>query len=475
MMNFVPQWPAIWMFSSGWVVVLALVACAIIATRVNRTAGILLGALVFFAGFAWVAPVWLTFLFVILTVIGLITWLTQGGDSNYLSLGALGALIVGALLASNLAAGWPQWSNPLGWFSRDEPVVSLAVGPNSLIPEAAKCESKLYVGKSLVKVGPSGRLWADSVSTPFVATDNDGRLGETLDEVCTNPTLGDAYAQALVDSHATINGVPVVDRNLWLRDMLAKSQAKGLRAAWLTYRLGDDGKIIKDAAGEPVTYVTDEYSQYASMINTLLLGLENQGTKDGTSVVHWPLMALTAGELPRASAVTDPKKQEGRPFMALTFTQKDGEACPFVLAINIQDKRPEYVGCEKAKVIAPARVTTVSRQSTGKTTVRRTVVHTCAEKGMTGTYPNCTEVKHRGQDGGSSGQNGNPGTDEYVPPEKAGQPPAVYVVPVVPAAPVVVTPPAPKPEQQAPKPDKPAQGVSCPPGLHNNGHGVCTT
>lgn len=470
-MNFMPQWPAIWMFSGGWVVALALVACAIIATRVNRTAGILLGALVFFAGFAWIAPVWLTFLFVALAAVGLITWLMEGADKDYLSLVSIGALIVGALLASNLAAGWPQWSNPLGWFSRDEPVVSLAVGPNSLIPDQAKCESKLYVGKSLVKVGPTGRLWADSVSTPFVATDNDGRLGEALDEVCTNPTLGDAYAQALVDSHATINGVAIADRNTWLRDMLTKSQAKGLRTAWLTYRLGDDGKIIKDAAGKPVIYVTDEYSQYASMINTLLLGLENQGTKDGTSVVHWPLMALTAGELPRVSAVTDPKKQEGRPFMALTFTQKDGEACPFVLAINIQDKRPEYVGCEKAKVIAPARAT-VSRS---RTTVHRTVVHTCAEKGMTGRYPLCTEVKHRGQDGGESGGNGNPGTDESVAPTDAGQPPAVYVPPVVPAPPVVVTPPAPAPEQQAPAPETPAQGVSCPPGLKDNGHGVCTT
>lgn len=473
-MNFMPQWPT-WIISGGWLIVLALVACAIIASVWFRTVGVLLGALVLFLGFSWIAPIWLTVVFVALVALGLIGWISRSFKETFVNWASIGALIVGALLASNLAAGWPQWSNPLGWFNRDEPVVNLSVGPNSLIPNSAKCESKLYVGKSLVKVGPSGRLWADAVSTPFMTADNDGRLGEALDEVCTNPTLGDAYTQALVDSHATINGVPIVDRNTWLRDMLAKSQAKGLRTAWLTYRLDQDGKIIADANGKPVIYVTDEYSQYASMINTLLLGLENQGTKDGTSVVHWPLMALTAGELPRASAVTDPKKQEGRPFMALTFTQKDGEACPFVLAINIQDKRPEYVGCEKAKVIAPARVTTVSRQSTGKTTVRRTVVHTCAEKGMTGTYPNCTEVKHRGQDGGSSGQNGNPGTDEYVPPEKAGQPPAVYVVPVVPAAPVVVTPPAPKPEQQAPKPDKPAQGVSCPPGLHNNGHGVCTT
>ncbi|QQS70812.1 hypothetical protein IPP92_00695 [Candidatus Saccharibacteria bacterium] len=473
-MDFMPQWPT-WIVSGGWLIVLAMVACAIIATRINRTAGILLGALVFFAGFAWVAPVWLTFLFVILAVIGLITWLTQGGDKNYLSLGAIGALIISALLASNLAAGWPQWSNPLGWFNRDEPVVNLSVGPNSLIPDSAKCESKVYTAKSLVKVGPSGRLWADGVSTPFVATDNDGRLGETLDEVCGNTTLGDAYAQALVDPHATINGVPIVDRNLWLRDMLAKSQAKGLRAAWLTYRLGDDGKIITDANGKPVIYVTDEYSHYASMINTLLLGLENQGTKDGTSIVHWPLMALTADELPRASAVTDPKKQDGRPFLALTFTQKDGEACPFVLAINIQDKRPEYVGCEKAKVIAPARVTTVSKQAKAKTTVRRTVVHTCAERGMTGTYPLCTEPKKPGQDGGASGGNANPGTDESVAPTDAGQPPAVYTPPAVPAPPVVDTPPAPAPEQQAPKPDKPAQGVSCPPGLKDNGHGVCTT
>lgn len=475
MMNFVPQWPAIWMFSSGWVVLLALVACAIIASRLNRTAGILLGALVFFAGFAWIAPVWLTLLFVALAAVGLIAWLMEGADKDYLSLASIGALVVGALLASNLAAGWPQWSNPLGWFNRDEPVVNLSVGPNSLIPDSAKCESKVYTAKSLVKVGPSGRLWADAVSTPFMTADNDGRLGEALDEVCTNPTLGDAYAQALVDPHATINGVPIVDRNPWLRDMLAKSQAKGLRAAWLTYRLDQNGKIITDAAGTPVIYVTDEYSRYAEMINTLLLGLENQGTKDGSSVVHWPLMALTAGELPRASAVTDPKKQEGRPFLALTFTQKDGEACPFVFGINLQDKRPEYVGCAKAKVIAPARVTTVSKQAKAKTTVRRTVVHTCAEKGMTGTYPNCTEVKHRGQDGGSSGQNGNPGTDEYVPPEKAGQPPAVYTPPAVPAPPVVDTPPAPAPEQQAPKPETPAAGVSCPPGLHDNGHGVCTT
>ncbi len=473
-MNFMPQWPA-WIVSGGWFVVLAMVACAIIASIWSRTAGVLLGALVLFFGFSWVAPTWLTVVFVALVALGLLGWISRSFERAFINGASIGALIVGALLASNLAAGWPQWSNPLGWFNRDEPVVNLAVGPNSLIPEAAKCESKVYTAKSLVMVGPTGRLWADGVSTPFVATDNDGRLGETLDEVCGNTTLGDAYAQALVDPHATINGVPIVDRNTWLRDMLAKSQAKGLRAAWLTYRLGDDGKIITDANGKPVIYVTDEYSHYASMINTLLLGLENQGTKDGTSVVHWPLMALTAGELPRASAVTDPKKQENKPFLALTFTQKDGESCPFVLAINIQDKRPEFVGCAKAKVIAPARATTVSKQAKAKTTVRRTVVHTCAERGQTGTYPLCTEPKKAGQDGGSSGKNANPGTDEYVPPEKAGQPLAVYTPPVVPAPPVVDTPPAPAPEQQAPKPDKPAQGVSCPPGLKDNGHGVCTT
>lgn len=98
----------------------------------------------------------------------------------------------------------------------------------------------------------------------------------------------------------------------------------------------------------------------------------------------------------------------------------------------------------------------------------------CAS-GQTGTYPHCTEVKHRGQDGGSSGQNGNAGTDEYVPPENAGQPPAVYTPPAPPAPPVVVTPVAPVPETRAPKPETPATGVSCPPGLHDNGHGVCTT
>lgn len=217
---------------------------------------------------------------------------------------------------------------------------NLTVGPDDLPPSAVKCSTSTFNNNSLKPVGKDGRLWVDSVSTPFTATSTDAQFAELTSEICTNPTLGDAYAQALAD--AKVGDFRVADANPWLGDFLRKSNGKGGLLVWLNK--SSDGKTI---------YVTGtsegSYQYYAQMVNTLLYMLDNQGTKTTPSTANWPL-GLVAGTLPRAHKTDVP---EDKPYMALTYTRKSGDTCPYVLGVNLKDKRPLNVSCATATKVAP--------------------------------------------------------------------------------------------------------------------------
>lgn len=230
--------------------------------------------------------------------------------------------------------------------------LDLTVKPGELIPARAKCTDDTFNRNS--QAGTEGRVWTDSVSTPFSADEKGEQLSELIAEICTNPTLGDAYAQAL--SQGKIGDFAIEDANPWLTTFMQTTEKSGMQV-WLTHKQ-ENGEFVTDSNGAKVIYVTKDYQANAERVNTILLVLDNQGVKKGhTSTTHWPSMPLIAGAIPRAYAVTDKDKQENEPFLALTFTAKAGENCPFVLGVNIKDKRPEYVECKAAKKIAPKQPT----------------------------------------------------------------------------------------------------------------------
>jgi len=220
---------------------------------------------------------------------------------------------------------------------------SLTIQPGDLLPDEAKCDTSNTTFNRNSMAGTKGRLWADSVSTPFVSKDKDAQFKELTSEICVNPTLGDAYVQALSDAH--IGEFSVAEANPWLGDFTTKSKSKDGLKVWLVK--SSDGKTI---------HVTADYQSNAQMVNALLFALDNQGTKTAPSTANWPLRALVADTLPRVHKEGDPKKQETLPFMALTYTQKSG-GCPYVLGVNEKDKRPENVSCETAVKVAPKKPT----------------------------------------------------------------------------------------------------------------------
>lgn len=220
---------------------------------------------------------------------------------------------------------------------------SLTIQPGDLLPDEAKCDTSNTMFNRNSMAGTKGRLWTDSVSTPFVSKDKDAQFKELTSEICVNPTLGDAYVQTLSDAH--IGDFSVAKANPWLGDFTTKSSSKDGLKVWLVK--SSDGKTI---------HVTADYQSNAQLVNALLFALDNQGTKTAPSTANWPLGALVADTLPRVHKESDAKKQETLPFMALTYTQKSG-GCPYVLGVNLKDKRPENVSCETAVKVAPKKPT----------------------------------------------------------------------------------------------------------------------
>jgi hypothetical protein len=217
----------------------------------------------------------------------------------------------------------------------------LTIKPGELLPDAAKCGTDDKFNRNSMPE-TKGRVWSDSVSTPFKSTTKDAQFKELTSEICVNPVLGDAYIKALSD--AKIGDFSVAQANPWMKEFTDKSK-DGLKV-WLTHKASDPKGFYVTNTG------TGNYQYYAQMTNAVLYVLDNQGPKTATSTVNWPLGSLVVDTLPRVYKETRPNKQENLPFMALTFTQKAG-GCPYVLGVNLKDKRPENVSCKKAKEIAP--------------------------------------------------------------------------------------------------------------------------
>lgn len=271
----------------------------------------------------------------------------------------------------------------------------LAIKPGDLLPDVAKCDNGDTFNRNSMPE-TAGRKWKDSDSTPFIATSSSGRFTELTREICVNPVLGDAYIQALTD--AQIGSFSVAQANPWMGEFLDKSNGTTGLKVWVAHKTSDPKGF----------YVTDDYQKnYAQLVNAVLYVLDNQGTKTATSTVNWPLGGLVADALPRVFKEARPNKQESEPFMALTFTQKGG-VCPYVLGVNVEDKRPENFPCEVAKKVAPPTPTphkppvvppthTTPTPTTPGHTPTPTTTPSKPPKacppGQTGTPPNCLEIK----------------------------------------------------------------------------------
>lgn len=246
--------------------------------------------------------------------------------------------------------------------STGTPSVDLSVKRGALISPEALCTDDRLDPNTLLSFNKSGRYRVDSMSTGYTSTTKEGMLQQQMTATCTNPTVGDGLAQAFAAA-PKIGDFSIYKANeWWLKPFMQQSARSGMNS-WLTYKNDRNGKTIVDAAGQPVLFVSPAYRQYASMINQLLLELDNQGVWSGIrSVANWPAGTLDSGNLPRAYDATDPEHQEGLPFLALVYTTKAKTACPFVLGLNTLDKRPEFFDCPTARVIAPETVVTQPRQ-----------------------------------------------------------------------------------------------------------------
>lgn len=321
--------------TATWDTLLALTGVMLVLNCFKRTrrviglfAYILLTGFVLWQGLGSVGAL-------ILFSIAAIVVLLRARKSTVLS---TAALIVVACLGLGVAAA-PSFMGTA--VAAEATTQDLTIKPGELLPDVAKCGTDDKFNQNSMP-DTKDRVWGNSVSTPFKSTDKDAQFKELVSEICVNPVLGDAYIQALTD--AQIGSFSVAQANPWMKEFTDKSQ-DGLKV-WLTHKASDTKGF----------YVTDtsvgNYQYYAQMTNAVLYVLDNQGTKTATSKVNWPLGGLVTDTLPRAYKEAKPDKQESLPFMALTFTEKD-EDCPYVLGVNLKDKRPETFDCKKAKEITP--------------------------------------------------------------------------------------------------------------------------
>lgn len=400
--TFAIVWPAYHFFS--WATLWLLATMAALVWTVSTRSTLSRIAFIVSAGTLTVLALgagnWV-FLFVILAaILAAVEGLQRTTSTKVLAVSAVAAATLFAAVSGNVV-----FPNIFGTaVAADATTQDLTIKPGELLPDEAKCTKGDALSPNSLP-DTKGRAWDDSVSTPFKSTDKDAQFTELTSEICVNPTLGDAYIEALND--AKIDGFSVAQANPWLQEFIDKS--KGGLKVWLTHKASDTkGFYVTDTS-------TGNYQYYAQMANALLRVLDNQGTKTATSSVNWPSNTLVVDTLPRVQKVIDPKRQESKPFLALTFTQKAG-GCPYVLGVNVKDKRPETFPCEVAKKIAPPTPTkrklpTVTPPGKGGSTPTPSGTptkpghtpsspppsHTPPPKscpsGQTGTPPNCLETK----------------------------------------------------------------------------------
>ena len=406
--SFNPSTYLLGIFTGGWwaigIALLLVVGIALLMRSRGKSAlfitTVVLVALAAITGTGFILAdiLWLVVVFWVtlgLAVIGMLLnafhWLPRLGWLLATRVVAVVALVSALLLSSGLTSVIGSWWSSVGFA---DPNASLVVTPGDLIPAAAKCTAG-----DTYSPGDGQKLWADSLGVPLKAPASDpaAMLAEDMANACVNPTIGDANAQALKEGVVTGNW-SIGGHNPWIATMVTKGDKDGLRAAWLTHKLDDKGGVIKDNAGNAVVYVTAEYQRYAEMTNTLLLALRNQGVKTGVnSVVNWPASPLVVGELPRAYRVDDPNAQEkNKPALALVFTTKAGEACPYTLWIDTLDERPFYSACTPTtppRTTTPPKVTTPPTTTPPHTTPPTTSTPTPSCPPGQGTPPACLTPK----------------------------------------------------------------------------------
>jgi hypothetical protein len=394
--TFAIVWPAYHLFTWATPWLLVTVCALVWAIRSRNTFSRV--ALIVSAGFLTMITLgasWWTLLFSLVAVV--FAFIERDHSTKGWKLAAASSVAV-----ATLAMGWSGNLVAPNFFgtavAADATPQDLTIKPGDLLPDEARCGTDDKFSRNSMS-DTKAREWGNSVSTPFKATDKDAQFKELVSEICVNPVLGDAYIQALTD--AQIGSFSVAQANPWMREFTDKS--KGGLAVWLTHK-------ASDTKGNYVTGTsTGNYQYYAQMTNAVLYVLDNQGTKTATSKVNWPLGGLAGDALPRVVKEAKPNKQESLPFMALTFTEK-GQNCPYVLGVNVKDKRPENFDCTKAKKIAPPTPTrrkppvippghptpsttpTKPGHSPSPSTTPSKPPKTCPS-GQTGTPPNCLEVK----------------------------------------------------------------------------------
>ena len=398
--TFLLIWPAYHFFTwaTPWLIVTACTLVWAIRSRStwSRVALILSAG---FLTFTTLGAGWWTLLFVLIAAVFAVVEAERGTKAWKLA-------AVSSVAVATLAMVWSGnvvAPNIFGTaVAADATTQDLTIKPGELLPDVAKCGTDDKFNRNSMP-DTKGRVWSDSVSTPFKATDKDAQFKELVSEICVNPTLGDAYIKALSD--AMIGDFSVAQANPWMKEFADKSGTKDGLKVWLTHKASDTkGFYVTDTN-------TGHYQYYAQMTNAVLFVLDNQGTKTATSTVNWPLASLVSDMLPRVYKETKANKQENLPFMALTFTQKAG-GCPYVLGLNLRDKRPENFTCEKAKQIAPPTPTkrrpptippghptpttpghTPTHPSTSTPTPSHSTPPKSCPSGQTGTPPNCLEIK----------------------------------------------------------------------------------
>ena len=275
------------------------------------------------------------------------------------------------------------------------------------------------------------------------------------------PLFGIDYFGREALSEITINGWNVGDHNPWMGQFLAQAKEKGLRAAFLTKKQGQNG-----------VFVTAAMQETASLVNTLLIHFNNVGIVSQQSLTNWhrPGGGLVAGELVRTVLNS---KQEGLPALRLEITEKD-QGCVFAAGFNTGDKRWETLPCgsgsapsagpsQGSKTPSPTHAPTPGHKTPSPSPTP--TPKACPPSMPHGTWPVCKDDPSKqpgpGKAPNGAGKNADPGPG--VPNPSPTFPSAPHTNPTTPEPSKVPRPdPVPPAATGAPAPSNP--GTTASPG-----------
>ena len=345
---------------------LAIIADAMLAALVLLA--LFLRNMGWIPSYSWVTPaLWalavLAIIAIVLLALGqlawrFVAWVSMGAMAFVMALSVLGAFGIPSIQAE-----------PSG-----DPTVDLTIPRDYFVPAEARCSDSTFRGESLMPVGggENERRFADALALPFRASGANEALQELFATHCTEPSVLDATAQALLSDRFRPGGADMGDLNPWLREIVARATDQ--------HRIEYDSWLALFQDGEAVL-VTAEYQEYAALTNSLLLKLANYGyisEVDGLlTVAHWPSYGIIEGALPRAHRVDN--GNDNLPALVLAYSEKgSGESRCAVTAIgwNRLDKRPMFFDCK------PVERTIAERQPATQPRAR----------GVIGTQPKVTKT-----------------------------------------------------------------------------------